>query len=54
MNWRVLLHEPDQVRLVIIVVLGLTAAVTVHEMGHLVVGTARGLDLYIRVGPGVG
>lgn len=53
-NWRVLLFEPGQMRMLTIVLLGLTAAVTVHELGHFVAGTSRGLDLYVRVGPGFG
>jgi Zn-dependent protease len=53
-NWEVLLFEPDRVRLVLVLALGFTLAVTVHEFGHFVVGTSRGLDLYVRVGPGFG
>jgi len=53
-NWEVLLFEPDRARLVLVLALGFTVAVTVHEFGHFVVGTSRGLDLYVRVGPGFG
>lgn len=46
----------DPRRFLGLVVFGLivTTVVTVHEAGHFVVGTALGLDLYVRVGPLLG